>query len=505
MADSIVAARGTEAEPADRGVTGRRIARNVGAFAVAQLAVRLSSLGLIVVVARTLSPADFGRYSVALALSAMITLVVESGMGGYLVREGTQDPGRMGIALGHVLSIQAITGTLAIALCAGVAVVLDYDRETFLATVLLALGSVLLIVQRSFMAVVVSVDRAPTSARFQSGQAIASTLLVLAAALAGAGPAGLGLAVLAGSVLSFPVAYRVLRRHWRLPLRFQRAGLWQTVGVGAAYSATRLGNALLTYVDAVMVQALRGNVAAAHYGAAYRLLLALRMFPLVYTDALSQPNAHLAKTDRERLGRVLNRAASQLFIVGLPLGLGGFILAEPIMATVFGSSYAVAGEAVAILFLTLVLSFPVQIMLSTCLSLGLERRVAAGYFGTVAVNVGMNFVLIPAYGITGAAMTMLVSVVMNLVLATTLLRSKGMPFTAGRRVLKAVVASAGLVATVLAARSLPLPVVILLGAGVYVALTVALRTLEDEDLEMLPMGRRLGWLVRRPRGAGALG
>ncbi|MDP9400010.1 MAG: hypothetical protein M3P39_03475, partial [Actinomycetota bacterium] len=114
-----------------------------------------------------------------------------------------------------------------------------------------------------------------------------------------------------------------------------------------------------------------------------------------------------------------------------------------------------------------------------------------------------NFVLIPAYGITGAATTMLVSVVMNLVLATTLLRSQGMPFTAGPRVLKALVASAGLVATVLAARSLPLPVVILLGAGVYVALTVALRTLEDEDLEMIPMGRRLRWLVRRPRAVAA--
>src|SRR3712207_4998157 len=83
--------------------TSRDVSRNMAAFGLAQLSVRVLGLAVVVVVARELSKADFGRYSVALALSSMLTLVVESGMGGYLVREGTQDPARTPTRLGHVL------------------------------------------------------------------------------------------------------------------------------------------------------------------------------------------------------------------------------------------------------------------------------------------------------------------------------------------------------------------------------------------------------------------
>lgn len=44
-----------------------------------------------------------------------------------------------------------------------------------------------------------------------------------------------------------------------------------------------------------------GNAAAAQYSAAYRLMLALKMFPLVYGDSLSQPAAKLAHSDRAGL------------------------------------------------------------------------------------------------------------------------------------------------------------------------------------------------------------
>jgi O-antigen/teichoic acid export membrane protein len=84
------------------------------------------------------------------------------------------------------------------------------------------------------------------------------------------------------------------------------------------------------------------------------------MFPIVYSDALSQPAANLARTDRAGFSRLLNRGASQLFVLGLPLSVGGFLLAEPIMATVFGPSYAVAGYAAGLLFLALALSFPAR-------------------------------------------------------------------------------------------------------------------------------------------------
>src|SRR3954447_8658944 len=119
----------------DRQTTHQDVARNLAAFAVAQVVVRIAGLGVVVVVARMLTSADFGRYSVALALSSLFTVFVESGMGGYLVREGTQSPQRAAVALGHVIMLQTVTGTAAIGACALVAALLAYDHVTFYATI----------------------------------------------------------------------------------------------------------------------------------------------------------------------------------------------------------------------------------------------------------------------------------------------------------------------------------------------------------------------------------
>jgi O-antigen/teichoic acid export membrane protein len=495
MADSVA---DSEKPPIPNGPAAvhKDVARNLGAFAVAQLVARLAGLGVVVVVARLLSNEDFGRYSVALALSSMLTLIVESGMGGYLVREGTQAPGRVAVALGHVVTLQAITGAVAVGACAVVAALLDYDRETFIATILLAIASVAMIAQRSFMAILVAINRARASAALQSAQAMLQAAATLGAAIGGSGPAGIAAAVLVSAVVSFPIVYVVVGRRWSGRIRFQREGLWTTLGVGAAYSAAKLGNTLHTYVDAVMVQAIKGNQAAAYYGASYRLLLALRMFPFVYTDGLAQPAARLAHTDRAGLEDIASRAAAQLFIIGLPIAVGGFLLSEDIMTTIFGDRYAPAADAAGLLFLTLAVSFPGQICILTALAMGLERRVALTYGAALVVNVASNAILIPRYGATGAAASMLVSSAVLFGFATALLWSRGLRFSRGDRIVKASIAGAALAATVVLGSSLPLAVLVVLGGAVYTALIVALRTLDADDLAMLPMGSRLGVLVR---------
>src|SRR4051794_26118103 len=196
----------------DRQTTHQDVARNLAAFAVAQVVVRIAGLGVVVVVARMLTSADFGRYSVALALSSLFTVFVESGMGGYLVREGTQSPHRVSIALGHVITLQTVTGVGAVGACAVVAAILGYDRATFVATVLMASGAVVMIVQRSLLAILQALRRSQDYALFQSGQALVTAAATVVAAATGLGPAGIAAAILLSAVASGPVAMWLLRR-----------------------------------------------------------------------------------------------------------------------------------------------------------------------------------------------------------------------------------------------------------------------------------------------------
>ena len=496
MGDTIAAVGGQQADGEQTAASKRDVGRNMGAFAIAQIAVRVIGLAVVVVVARLLTNDDFGRYSVALALSAMLTLPVESGMGGYLVREGTQHPQRLGVVLGHVLSLQTLTGAAALGVAGLLGILLEYDRPTLITLLLLTVATVVVIMTRSLLAVLVSLKQAKDYAAYSSGQALLLAVLTVAAAVAGAGPVGLGIASLLTSAVSAPIAYVLLRRRWHMPIAFQREGMRATFGVSVAYSAAKLGNSLLTYIDAVLVQAIKGNGAAAQYGAAYRFLLALRMFPLIYTDALSQPAAKLARADRAGLADITNRSASQLFILGFPLAIGGYLLGEPLMSAIFGERYAAAGTTASLLLLTLALSFPHQVVVVSALAMGLERRVAMSYGIAVIANVAANAFLIPAYGAEGAALAMVLTTPIFSAYITWQLIRAGIPLRLDARYGKAAMATVAMAAAVLLTGDLPLMTTVGAGAAAYIAVLVGLRTLDRDDLAMLPGGRRLGWLAR---------
>ena len=115
------------------------------------------------------------------------------------------------------------------------------------------------------------------------------------------------------------------------------------------------------------------------------------------------------------------------------------------------------------------------------------------------MNVTANAFLIPAYGPIGAAISMVISVPVFSLFMSYQLKREEIPLRIDRRWGKAVLAGGVLSAVLLLPVGLPLIVSALAGALSYGAVLIALRTLDDEDLEMLPGRRWLGWLVRRPR------
>ncbi len=487
-----------QGDPDEGRQSTRDVGRNVGTFALGQVAIRLIGLAVVPLVARLFSTEDFGRYAVAVALSGMLSTPVESGMGGYLVREGTQKPAHLNVLLGHAISLQTGMGVAAIGLSALIAFLLGYDRETYITTIVSTVAAVVFIINRSQMAVLISLKRVREHVTFYSVQALVLAILTISVALLGWGPVGIAMGYLAASAISLPAGQMLLRRYWKLRVTFQREGLKTTFSGSVAFSASKLGNALLTYIDAVMVQAMRGNSEAAAYGVAYRFYAAMRLVPTVYADSLSQPVARLARTDKEALADLFNRSASQLFVMAVPLAVGGFLLGEELVTTIFGSKYAGATTAATLLLLTLVVSFPRTAVIVTALAVGLERRIVIAYVITVLVNVVANALLIPAHGAVGAAAAMVISIPVFGFFMAFQLTHAGVALRIDVRYGKAVLAGAVMSVAVLVTASLPLPVPILTGAAIYLAALIALNTFDYGDLEMLPGGKRLTWLVRAP-------
>jgi len=463
----------------------RLIAGNLRKFGVAQIATRLSGLLVVVLLVRLLSQADFGRYTVAIALVAIMTLFVELGMGGYLLREGSQRPEAIGGLLGHVLLLRAAFGVVAIGVLVPIALLLDYDRVTFTAVLLLAAAALARVFRDSYLTVLQTLERVRDATRTQSQQAIVIAVVTAGAALTGFGVVGVSGAVLAISLVTPIWAWRRLRRRWSGNIDLRLTGLSNTLVASAIFSASHGLHVTLNYLDAVMIQALQGNVAAGLYGAAYRVLIALLLLPAIYVDAVSRSISHYGRSDRVQMRRIYDRGIAHLTAIGVPLGLGGALLSEPILLFLFGPPYVGAATALSILLPGAMFAIPAWIALVTAYGVGRERTVAAIFAIAVLANGTANFLLIPTFGIEGAAAASFAAEAFVLTAVLVVLWRAGVPTRLGRVFGKPLVGGALMCLAVWPVREAPLALPVLLGAITYFVALLAVRAFEAEDREML--------------------
>ena len=106
-------------------------------------AVTLAAGGALAVYAvRTLSVEDFGRYSIALALATVLSLVSEMGISSLAVREMATRPERESQVLAVALAAELLTSVVAAVLLVPAAVLLGYPAEV-VGLVAIAAGAVL--------------------------------------------------------------------------------------------------------------------------------------------------------------------------------------------------------------------------------------------------------------------------------------------------------------------------------------------------------------------------
>ncbi|HEX2050099.1 MAG TPA: oligosaccharide flippase family protein [Actinomycetota bacterium] len=454
---------------------------NLRALGLAHVAGKVAGLLSMVVLARGLGEVDFGRYTAAIALVQLLIVVVEFGTSGYLVREGAQRPEALGTVLGHVLMLRALLGALAAGVAVPIGAALGYDSRTVVAVALFAVAAGFRIAGAAFVSALQSLERLGDVARMQAEIALAQAVAAAAVVVAGGDVVAVSWAIVAVSA-AYPVrTWLVLRRRWDGRVTPGVAGFGAMIRVAGFFAIAAGLTTTLTFLDAIMVQAFRGNAATGLYGAAYRVLIALGIAPVVYTEAANRSIAFLARHDPPRLARMVRRILRHLLLLALPLAAGGVVLAGELLETLYGGGYRDASGALSILLAALVFVFPGYLLVATCYAVGLERRVALTLALAVLLNAAANLVAIPRLGIEGAAAATLGAEAIVFALHAWFLHGVGLRLELGRALAKPALAAAAMTAAVWPLRALPTAIPLAAGALVYVVCLLALRAFDADD------------------------
>lgn len=160
---------------------------------------------------------------------------------------------------------------------------------------------------------------------------------------------------------------------------------------------------LLGATDTLMLGLMSDAEAVGTYAVAKRGATLITFLTAAIGTALGPTIASLwAQGETATLQRLLVRAIRGATLCSLPLGLGFALFAEPILS-LFGPEFT-AGSSVLV---TLALAHTARVALGlgplVLFMTGYERDAAIAAAGIAAANVALNLVLIPRFGIEGAA------------------------------------------------------------------------------------------------------
>ncbi len=480
------------------------ILRNSAFGLAAQIIIKLLSFAFTILIVRSLGAADFGQYAAVTSFGSIFLFVADLGLSPYTVRQvarlrGQADSEAQIRALyGDVLALRLLLGLLSAALVVGAALLTGRPALVVGAIALNSLNVLLYAVQGSADAVLSGYERLDLTSGVRVVNQLIFVLLGAAALWLGMGYYGLIVATTVGVAAMAWLCWRAVSRLGLRPGPIRLAHWAPLLRAAFPFGVIGLTLGLSYRFDSVLLNIFHGDVVTGHYNAAYNLIFSLVTISNVLNVALYPSLSRQAAVAPEMLPAVYERTLRYLVLVALPLAVGGFILAEPLVALLFGAEYAPAAGLLRILIWAVPLMFLSEFLGYVVVIAGREGRVARAIIASSSVNVAANLLLIPRYGPTAAALITVVTEVVlvgqYLWLLRDLLRRMRLGLLA--RLLLAVAVMAGLV---YAARGLPLPLTVALGGLLYGGLLLALRVLgPDEGIFLRSLLARRGAATERP-------
>jgi O-antigen/teichoic acid export membrane protein len=379
-----------------------RLSTLIGYKAASDVTAKLAMLAIVVAAARGLAPESFGRFALATTLGWLLGVLTDAGLSLHAAREVARTDPVVPAVVRSILRVRAALAGAAAAVAVPLARGLGGEEAgsfwlLVAAYLVSSLVELLNHVYRGLM-------RSELESSLNLGQRAATVglaMLVLwwrpslgALALAFVLPA---LATLAASVVlarrlgvfAAKPAARLAAEGSLGPRRLARdAG---PIGLGLVLSA------LYFRLDVFLVDHWLGVDAVAAYNAVFRLVEATRLLPAAVLAVV------FPLLCRARTLQPVAVVASGLFVAGLLVAMPAWLAGPWILSTLYGDAYLAAAPTFRVLAAAVPLMFLNYALTHQVLGWHAQRRYAAVCAVALAANLAVNRVMLPAFGIEGAA------------------------------------------------------------------------------------------------------
>ncbi len=432
----------------------------------------------------------YGQYAAVLAFGAVFVFFADLGLSQYTVRQvarlrdqpnGKQEIERL---FGSVLGLRFLLSLGAAAAIVGTAWLTGRPTEMIIGVALGTIGLVMYSVQGAAESVLAGHERIDIAAGAQVVHQVTFVLLGALALLTATGYYGLIFANLVGILLMTVLCWQGVRKVGVRPALPTPA--WWPALLRASIPFGVIGFTLgLSYkFDTILLNIHQGDVVTGYYNAAYNLIFSVlntALYPSLSRQSVTRP---------ETLPAIHERMLRYLLMIALPIAIGGWTLAPQIIGFLYSDRYAAAALPLSILIWVIPFMFVTEFLGYVIVVSGAERRVAWAITVSTTINVGLNFLLIPIYGVVAAALLTVLTEAVLLSQYAWVLRDKLRHVDWNLALLRPLMAAAVMGVAVFILRAIYLPLDVFIGALVYIGLLFALGVIGKPEFELVQGLRR---------------
>ncbi len=397
------------------------------------------SLVTIGILFRFLGVEGAGKYTTTFAFTSFFSLFADMGLGWTMLRELSikETKEEKTKVFRNILSIRLILGILVFAIASALVWLFKYPADVKMAVGILSIAWFFQSLTSNIVQLYLNNYRMDIAV---SAEIVGKALILLVVYLASTHNGDLNsvmLAYLLGCFVNFVILWGFAGKFVKPGLSYDKVYWKYAFRQAIPIGITLVFGYIYYKVDSLMLSLMKGMTDVGIYGAPYKLLEVLQMFPALFLGAsFSLVTQYVTKKD-ERVHSAFQKEFDFLSLIAMPIVAGTFVLAMPIIKFVTGSggeftnasTLTLFGHSMTAVTCLKILIFSVGVNFFSNLygfmlvSLGKQKQMLWPTAGFALFNVLLNLILIPRYSYIGASFATLLTEII-VVIATYLVMRK---------------------------------------------------------------------------------
>lgn len=465
--------------------TARRIYKNTAYLGIAEVVSKVLQFAVMLYAARLLTQQNFGKFSFALSLSFMAVILADLGINTLLIREISRNKSLVSKYFINAFSIKIVLSIITFFIIVAVLNALNYPEITRQIVYIIWLFTIL----STFTELFYSIFRAFEQMFYDAFLKILRMSILAVTGIyvlfKGYGVIIFSYTFIFTEIIVITIASLIaLKKFIKLDIRIDPVFIKSTLKKALPFGLAFIFGSIYFFIGSIMLSKMKGDVEVAIFSAAYNIALALIFIPTVYINAIYPVLSRYYKEGKSGLRLLYERSFKYLYIIGLPISLGIFMLSDEIIGFLYGARYSISSIALRIISLYLFLKF-INFLLGIVLSsIDKQNKRMLGQGITAGISILLNLWLIPLIGFVGAAISTLITEIFLFIIYYIFV-SKSWYYYNFLGILPKPIIAVIIMSLFIGFTNLNLIITIIASAAIYLSVLMVLRTLDKKDYEII--------------------